>query len=421
MEEEGFLQPYRVLDITDERGHLCGRILGDFGADVIKIEPPSGDPSRNIGPFYHDQPHPEKSLYWFFANANKRGITLNLETNEGKRIFKQLVQKADLIIESFPPKYLQALELDYPSLARIKPDIILTSITPFGQDGPYAHYKVTDIVAVSMGGMPRLFGDEDRAPVRISLPQAYFLGSLHAAVGSIFALYHRELTGEGQHVDVSIHEAVVLSLMVTLEIWDLFNINYKRTGSYSRVPRPFPLGPLRHRRIFPCKDGHVNLLLIGGAQAGGVKSSRELIAWANKEGYAQELANYDWAMFDFATVEQSEVDSMIEAISPFLLTKTKAELFEEAIKRNLLLAPAATISDLAQNPQLLFRDFWAKLFHPELGDTLTYPGAPVKLSECQWRLHRRAPLIGEHNKEIYEGELGLSTEQLSLLKNYGVI
>ena len=184
---EGFLEGYRILDLTDEKGHLCGRILGDMGADVIKIEPPEGDTSRRIGPFYHDEPHPEKSLYWFFTNANKRGITLNLETVDGREIFKQLAKGADLIIESFRPKFMEELGLDYSALTRIKPDIILTSITPFGESGPYTNYKVTDIVAVSMGGMAYIHGNEDRAPVRISAPQACFLGAQHAAMGAVSA------------------------------------------------------------------------------------------------------------------------------------------------------------------------------------------------------------------------------------------
>ena len=201
---EGFLEGYRILDLTDAKGHLCGRILGDMGADVIKIEPPGGDPVRNRGPFYHDEPHPERDLNWFFANANKRGITLDLKTIDGLEIFKRLVGGAEVIIESFPPGYMEELGLDYASLIGIKPDIIFSSITPFGQDGPYAHYRVTDLVAASMGGMVYVHGDADRVPVRISVPHAYFLGSQHAAMGTITALYDRELTGEGQLVETSI-------------------------------------------------------------------------------------------------------------------------------------------------------------------------------------------------------------------------
>ncbi|MFC1948616.1 CoA transferase [Chloroflexota bacterium] len=161
---DGMLSPYRALDLTDEKGLLCGKILADLGADVIKIERPGGDPARNIGPFYHDEPDPEKSLYWFAYNTSKRGITLDIETTDGKEIFKQLVKNADFIIESFPPGYLDSIGLGYSALEKIKPDIILISITPFGQTGPYKDYKTSDIVAWAMGGEMAPFGDPDRPP-----------------------------------------------------------------------------------------------------------------------------------------------------------------------------------------------------------------------------------------------------------------
>lgn len=417
---EGFLENYRILDLTDEKGHLCGRILGDMGADVIKVEPPGGDSARRNGPFYHDEPHPEKSLPWFYANANKRGITLNLTTVAGRTIFKQLAEQADLIVESFRPGYMEELGLDYSSLARVKPDIILTSISPFGKSGPYAHYKVTDLVAVSMGGMAYIFGDEDRAPVRISAPQAYFLGSQHAAIGSLFALYHRELTGDGQHVDVSIQEAIVYSLIYCLPIWEHRKLARMRSGSFYSTPRPLPLGTLKARRLFRCQDGEVAMVFHGGNRA-AINSSRAILAWANEEGYALKLRSYDWEAWSSDKVEQSEQEMIESEISPFLLTKTKSELFEEAVKRRLLIAPVFTAADLPHNPQLAFRDFWLKVFHPELNDTLTYPGPSVKIARCPQQIHRRAPTTGEHNREIYEGELGMSGGELGLLKSKGVI
>ncbi|MFC2010644.1 CaiB/BaiF CoA transferase family protein [Chloroflexota bacterium] len=206
---DGMLSPYRALDLTDEKGLLCGKILADLGADVIKIERPGGDPARNIGPFYHDEPDPEKSLYWFAYNTSKRGITLDIETTDGKEIFKQLVKSADFIIESFPPGYLDSIGLGYSALEKIKPDIILISITPFGQTGPYKDYKTSDIVAWAMGGEMAPFGDPDRPPIRISHhSQAYLHAGTDAATGALAALYHRWTTGEGQQVDVSVHESV---------------------------------------------------------------------------------------------------------------------------------------------------------------------------------------------------------------------
>ena len=415
---EGFLQNYRILDLTDEKGHLCGRLLGDMGADIIKIEPPEGDPSRHTGPFYHDEPNPEKSLSWFYANANKRGITLNLETTGGRQILEQLVGSADLIIESFSPGYMAKLGLDYSFLVKIKPDIILTSITPFGQSGPYVHYKVTDLVALAMGGMAYVFGDADRAPVRVSAPQAYYLGSQHAAIGSLFALYHRGLTGEGDWVDASIQEAILFTLTYYLPLWEHRRVIRMRSGPF--FPRPRPLGEFKTRLIYPCQDGHVSLSFQGGNHS-AINSSRAIIAWANDEGYAQKLKDYDWETWDSDQIEQSLQDFLEGEMAPFLLVKTKAELLEEAAKRKILLAPVTTTADLPQNRQLTFRDYWLKVFHPELNDTLTYPGPPVKVAECPQQIHRRAPTIGEHNREIYQGELGLSGEELGLLKGRGVI
>ena len=170
-EQASLLDGYRVLDLTDEKGHLCGKILGDLGADVIKIEPPGGDPARSNGPFYHDIPESNKSLYWFFTNLNKRGITLNLNRRDGRELFIRLVSTADFVIESYEPGYMKGLGLGYQELEKINPGIIMTSITSFGQTGPYAHYKTTDLVGVSMGGMSRVYGYFDSPPMRFLAPQ----------------------------------------------------------------------------------------------------------------------------------------------------------------------------------------------------------------------------------------------------------
>jgi crotonobetainyl-CoA:carnitine CoA-transferase CaiB-like acyl-CoA transferase len=188
---DSLLSPFRALDLTDEKGFLCGRILGDLGADVIKIEKPGGDPARDIGPFYHDIPDPEKSLFWFAFNANKRGITLDIENPDGQEIFKQLVKSADFAIESFPPGYMDSLGLGYLALSEINPKIILTSITPFGQTGPYKDYKASDLIAMAMGGQMYLCGDPDRPPVRVSFPQAYCHAGAQGAMGTMIAHIHR--------------------------------------------------------------------------------------------------------------------------------------------------------------------------------------------------------------------------------------
>ena len=421
-ENTALLQGYRVLDLTDERGHLCGKVLGDLGADVIKIEPPGGDPTRNNGPFYHDIPDPEKSLYWFFSNLNKRGITLNIETSDGKELFKKLVKKADFVIESFAPGYMESLGLGYEDLQAINPGIIMTSITPFGQTGPYANYKTSDLIGVSMGGMIRLYGYFDTPPLRFAAPQFYFNSGLQGALGSVVALYHREMTGEGQYVDVSGQQATLLTLMLASEIYDMLKVNYRGSGPFGVGMRPPEMGgPLLYRWVWPCKNGYAYLMVGGGAALGVRISTERLVAWANTEGYCMELKDYDWLNLD-PKITQQEVEVWHKAFGEFLKTKTKEELFDYGVKNDLMLVPVTNLKDVVESPQLAAREFWVTVDHPELGEKIQYPGWPIKWTDLPpYAPQRRAPLIGEHNEEIYAAELGLSKDNLILLKTRGVI
>jgi crotonobetainyl-CoA:carnitine CoA-transferase CaiB-like acyl-CoA transferase len=413
---ESLLTPYRVLDLTDERGYLCGQILGDLGADVIKIEPPGGDPGRRIGPFYHDIPDPEKSLFWFAYNTNKRGITLNIETADGREIFKRLVKTADFVIESFPPGYMDRLGLGYSLLSQINPRIIMTSITPFGQEGPYKDYKAADIVLMAMSGLMYLTGDPDRPPVRVSFPQAYLHASAEAAVGTMIAHHHRELTGEGQWVDASAQESVIEPTGLALWHWDMHRENLQRLGPWRGG---LSMGG-KQKLLWECKDGHMSYSIYGGHT--GAPANRALIKWMDEEGMAPDfLKEKDWENFDITKASQAELDQISEPIGRFFLEHTKEEIYEEAIRRRLFIDPVATISDLLENPQLSARAFWQEVDHPELGTAITYPGAFVRLSEASCRIRHRAPLIGEHNEEIYKKELGLSKEELVILKQAGVI
>ncbi|MDY6907713.1 MAG: CoA transferase [Chloroflexota bacterium] len=419
----------RVLDLAEDGCCLAGKILGDMGADVIKIEPPGGSPTRNKGPFHKDIPDPERSLFWFATNLHKRGITLNLETAEGRAIFKRLVEASDIVIEGFAPGYMEGLGLGYRDLERVNPGIVMTSITPFGQSGPYAHYKGSDIVGVAMGGMQRLFGDPDRAPVRISQPEFFLFGGLHGALGSLMAFYHRAMSGEGQHVDVSCQQGIVLALMITSEIWDILHINYRGRAIEMMSIRPPDAPPLRLPLVWPCKDGYV-LFMIGGGELGAARSSKNMVELANEHGYALELTDYDWiGSWDTRTMDQEQFDRVMNPIAEFMLTQTKMELFEAAARpdKEFRLAPMNTVKDVLEFPQFLHRGFFVQVEHPELGETLTYPGFPIKMwgpgqePVAPYRVQRRAPLLGEHNSEVYEKRLGMSPEELVLLKNHGVI
>ena len=418
--DEGLLSGFRVLDLTDEKGDLCGKVLGDFGADVVKIEPPGGSSARNIGPFYKDTPDPEKSLFWFAFNTSKRGITLDIEQPDGQEIFKTLVETAHFVVESYRPGFMRSLGLGYTDLEEVKPDIILTSITPFGQSGPYSGYQATDIVGLAMGGLMSLLGESNR-PVRISSgPQAYLQAGLQAAMASVMAHYHRQVSGEGQHVDVSMQEAVVLTAPIVAETYELMKVNLSGSGPNYFTARPQPLGPLYLQYLLPCKDGHV-LLQWAGGHPGYVKSTRAILAWANEEGYGKDVLDIDLITWNVMTFQQKDADRMKRSLVEFLMTKTKAELFRGALERGIMMAPCNTTADMSRDAHLEARGFWETVAHPELGCELTYAGAPLKMTSDSWRIRCRAPLIGEHNSEIYEGELGIAPADLALLKSQNVI
>ena len=404
------------MDLSDEKGLLCAKVLADLGADVIKVEPPGGCSARKIGPFYHDIPHTERSLFWFAYNANKRGITLNLKSEDGKELFKRLVATADIIVESFPPGYLKTLGLGYDDLCQIKPDLIMTSITPFGQDGPYRDFQASDLICWAMGGFAYLTGDPDRPPVQISFPQAYLNASLEAAVATMIALYYRELFGEGQHVDVSIQASVIRNMMNAPLFWEATGVNLGRAGPF-RIGLSLSSG---QRVIWRCKDGEVAFFFWGGKA--GARTNRALVEYMDEEGMAPEfMKEMDRENFDMATATEELFNNISYYVGKFFQKHTKQELFQEAVRRKMTLYPVQNAADIAADPQLKERGFWEKLEHPELRDQLPYPRLPFILSEELAIKKRRPPLIGEHNEEIYLGELGLSPEELTRFKELGVI
>ena len=415
LKQESMLSPYRVLDLTDEKGLLCGKILGDIGADVIKIERPGGDIARRIGPFYHDEPDPEKSLFWFSVNTSKRGITLNIETTDGQEILKRLIRTADFVIESFPPGYLDGLGLGYREMEDLKPGIILVSITPFGQNGPYKDYKSSDIVAWAMSGEMSAWGDIDRPPVRISnTSQSYLNAGVDGAIGALVALYERGNSGKGQHIDVSIQESLSVTDGGNRNLAWAFNGSARKRGAPE-----MPNAGHRSTRLYRCKDGWVSWSHGGPSVLG---PSLPLIRWMQKEGMSNEfLDKYDWQRPDFAAIPQDEMDKIEGPTARFFMTKTRSELLEGAVREGVMLYPVATTADILENAQLAARKFWVDVEHPELGTSITYPGAFGICSETPPSISRRAPLIGEHNLEIYQDELGLSREKLLVLKQAGVI
>jgi crotonobetainyl-CoA:carnitine CoA-transferase CaiB-like acyl-CoA transferase len=409
------LSGYRALDLTDEKGMMCCKILADLGMEVIKVEPPGGDPARNIGPFYQNQPDPQKSLYWFALNVNKRGITLNLKTEDGRQIFKRLAQKVDLIIESFPVGFLGSLGLSYSELSQVNSQIILTSITGFGQTGPYKDFKAPDIVCMAMGGEMILLGSPDHPPVRIGVPQVYLHAGGEAAGACLAALWHREMSGEGQYIDVAAQPCVAWLGFYSQGLWE-----FNRMISHRQGGRRTGGKGVTYSFLYPCADGFVSFSPLGGETRG--VAQKTLVEWMDKEGLADDfIKNIDWVS-QSPTRESNEISEKVtQVFTRFFRTKTKKELFDFAIQNGVLLAPIYTVEDILKSEHFRARGFWVDVEHPELNTTITYPGFNCSFGGNPRGVIKRAPLIGEHNSEILGQELGFKQHELVTLKSGGII
>ena len=408
------LGPYRVLDLTNESGIFCTKVLAALGADVIKIEPPGGDPSRRIGPFYHDDPDPEKSLHWFTYNLNKRSITLNIQSVSGQELFKRLVATADFVVECFRPGYLDGLGLGYSELSSINSRIILTSITPFGSAGPYSQFKGSNLICSAASGFMYLCGDEDRPPVQITTPVADILTGLESAAATMVAHWYRQRSGKGQHVDVSAQESMMSEWLPLPMLWKTRRIIPHR----SREGTVIPIAEIaRSAPFFKCKDGDV---FCSPTSPRGRHLLRE---WLASEGMAGDLFDKKWDSFflERAPVSSEQASYIRELFQAFAIKHTKEELMFQAQERGIEVTIVSSVRDVMEDPHLRQRGYFVKVEHPELNDTIVYTGAPFKSNEMSWEYWRRAPFIGEHNREIYMEELGISQQELAILKEGGVI
>lgn len=420
-DKDNVLRFYRVLDLCEEMGVYAGKLFGDFGADVIKVEPPGGASCRRIGPFYHDTLDQNKSLFFWAFNTSKRGITLDVAKADGKEIFKKLVKRADVVIETFPPGYMEKLGLGYEVLSEINPGLVMTSITPFGQTGPYKDYKGCDLIAQASAHI-WFAGDHDRPPVRPSFEGAHTQAGLLAAVGTLSALYYRDTTGEGQYIDVSVMEAIIPFGYTQQFQYDWNQKIVMRYGDQRAPQSGEPPGP---HRTLPCKDGYMN-----GNWGMFAESMYNWMAWMAEEGAdLSPIKDKSWSQLDkrLTDVElrraQTPEDQHLcaELVARFVKSKTKQEIQLEAARRKVQWFPVNTTEEMLVDPQFEARGFWVKVEHPELEENVTYPGSPIVFYETPGRISRRAPLVGEHNEEIYIGELGFSKEELVFLKSAGVI
>lgn len=396
-----FPEGIRILDLADEKASFCSKLLADMGARVTKVERPGGDASRKIGPFSGDFPHPERSLFFFYNNTNKLGITLNLEHSEGKKIFCRLAENADIVIESFAPGHLTELGLGFEMLSEINPKLILVSVTGFGQNGPWSRHKSCDIEASALGGQMYVSGSPSTPPLKSFGGQSYYTVSLFAAVAILLALRKRTQSGKGEHIDISMQEAVVSTLE---HVW----IRYFDERVVSQ--RQGALDWNNNFCILPCKDGHILISLF--------QQWETLVAWIASDGMAEDLVEEGWEGEEY---RRRRLDHIIEVLQRWTKTHTAQELFELGQLMRFPWAPVHSPKEVLETPQLKSREFFMKVDHPEIGTSIKYPGVPYQSDYCSLDRWKRAPLIGEDNLQVYQKELGLSDEELRRLSSINAI
>jgi crotonobetainyl-CoA:carnitine CoA-transferase CaiB-like acyl-CoA transferase len=392
------LQDVKIIDLTHHiAGPYCTKLLADFGADVVKVErPDGGDSARRLGPFPGDLPHPEKSGLFLYLNTNKRAITLNLKDPQGRAMLLALLGDADILVESFSPRVMPSLGLSYQALTGINPDLIVTSISSFGQSGRYRDYRATELVLDALCGMAYITGEYHREPVKHGYNQAQYLGGLAGASGTVAALLARWRSGQGQHVDVSILECVCSTLFTTV-------LDYTYAGMVGRR-QPRQGSSLRYPA--QTKEGYV-------LPTPGVMGDWE--TYAEMVG-VPELRHPKFATPAGRQVHSDEVDALLKAKWH---ERTAEEWFHHAQQWRFPFAPVQTMADISESPQLRDRGYFVEFPHQVVG-TLRYPGAPFKMSESPRRQVRPAPLLGEHNAEVFSG-LGYSGRELLDLRAEGSI
>ncbi|MBI4339942.1 MAG: CoA transferase [Chloroflexi bacterium] len=400
------LSGMRVIDLTHYiAGPACTKRLADYGADVIKVERPgTGDGVRNIGPFYHDDPHPEKSGLFLYLNTNKRGITLNLKTRLGKDILLELVKKADVVVESFRPGVMERLGLAYEDLEKVNPRLVMTSISNFGQTGPYRDYGMTELMAFGMGGPMYHKGQPDREPVKYGgMPSIFHAGAV-ASMATVVVYYGMCRHGTGDYIDVSILDTQIGTLDGRVSAL----VQYQYTGHVGPRGAALGVGPAgAGSGMFPCADGYVHFY-------GGTRLERQ----TKMMGDPPELM--DPKFYDPETQADPLVREEYEAhFLSWLMRHTKREIFELGQKTTNVCAPRYTIDEVLEDPHIRLRDVFVQVEHPMTGQ-VKYPGRPFVMEETPWAIRRAAPLLGQHNVEVYS-ELGYSKKDLVVLRENHII
>ncbi|MFQ5879519.1 MAG: CaiB/BaiF CoA transferase family protein [Dehalococcoidia bacterium] len=395
----GALKGLKVVDLSwYVAGPYCTKILAGLGAEVVKVERPGeGDPARRKGPFPDDVPHPERSGLFLFLNTGKKGITLNLKSATGREVLKRLVAEADMVVESFAPGVMDRLGLSYDQLVSINPRLVMTSISNFGQDGPNRDYEATEIVFSAASGIMYINGDQGREPLKGSGDYLQYQAGLHAVIGTLAALQARRLMGEGQHVDVSIAETASHTLQFVVTWYTHFGAIQTRIGSRQPFGHPYTL--------LPCKDGYVAVT--------------HLPQWVDALTLLTGREEFSDPRFQDPMACIESADEIDQWLTEWLRERTAEEAVAEGQTLRICTDYVYTPAQMLEDPQYQARGYFVTLDHPEAGRQ-TYPGAPFVLSGTPWR-HARAPLLGEHNQEVYSERLGYSREELAHLRETGVI
>ena len=390
---KGPLQNYRIIDFTDRHGVLGTRILAGLGAEVIRIEPPGGDPMRQYGPLSEDG---GDSFFWLQMNAVKKSVVLDLESESGRNSFWSLLESSDALIESGFRNNLELHGFSWVNLSARCPKLVYTTTSPFGCEGPRSQWAGGDLVAMAAGGLMYLCGDQDRAPLRVSVEQASAQVSVQAMVGTLIALRARKKGASGQRVDVSMQEAITNTLGNSQVTYALTKVISKRAGG----GRASAEGGAR--LVWPCADGYV-------AFSRSPRAIPLIHQWMIDEGVEPKFSPEPIPELTGAgSVPRPELNPTVaklvqeidQEIESFFKRFSKMELYEEGQKRGTMMCPVSTIANLFENKQLVDREFFIDVEHSESDRTYTYPGAPFRMSKSIWKSGPLAPTVGQHSEEI---------------------
>jgi benzylsuccinate CoA-transferase BbsE subunit len=407
----GALSGYRVVELAGPLGEWCGRLLADMGADVVKVEPPGGGATRAIGPFVEDRPDPDRSLYFWHNNTSKRGVTLDTTREEGRSLLRRLIARTDVFLEALPPGEATARGLDYATLAAEHPGLVVCSITPFGPDGPYAHLRTTDLVSMALGGPMQSCGydhqEPELPPVRPGPYHSYHTAGHFAVTGILAALFEREGSGRGQYVEVAAHDCLAVTVEFANTHW-----YYRQTVIRRQTGRHAGAQPTARTQYRTADGRYINLGLPRGEAAW-----KALLRMLEERGVAHDL--HDIALADPATrfAQASRAYDLLEILCAI---HTAEELFHIGQQLGMTWGAVRAPEDWLGDPHAAARGFLAEVEHPELGRSVTYPGAPFIAPASPWRIRRRAPLVGEDNAAVYAA-LGLSDDERGRLAAAGII